>query len=131
MTDAKNYYATGRRKTAIAKVWIFPNQKGITINGKESPQYLLRANLQMLVEQPLISANSLDKFRVKASVLGGGVAGQAGAVQLGIARALVKYDEKLRSVMRRGGFLTRDPRKKERKKFGRKGARRSFQFTKR
>lgn len=131
MTETTNFYATGRRKNSIARVWIYPEQKGISINGKVSSQYLLRPTLQMRVEQPLKSVQSLEKFRVRAKVVGGGIAGQAGAVQLGIARALVRYDEKLRSTLRKGGFLTRDPRKKERKKAGRKGARRSFQYTKR
>ncbi|MBI3317431.1 MAG: 30S ribosomal protein S9 [Candidatus Omnitrophica bacterium] len=126
-----SFYATGRRKQAIARVWIFPGQKGFSINGREVPKYLQRANLQMLVEQPLKMAQAEDKFRIRARVTGGGLAGQAGAVSLGIARALLKFDENLRSTLRRGGFLTRDPREKERKKFGRKGARRSFQYTKR
>lgn len=131
MAETTNFYATGRRKNSTARVWIYPEQKGISINGKESSQYLLRPTLQMRVEQPLKSVQSLEKFRVRAKVTGGGIAGQAGAVQLGIARALVRFDEKLRSTLRKGGFLTRDPREKERKKAGRKGARRSFQYTKR
>ncbi len=131
MAEKKNYYATGRRKSSIARVWIYPEQKGISINGKESSQYLVRPTLQMKVEMPLKTIQSLEKFRIRAKVNGGGIAGQAGAVQLGIARALVTYDEKLRPALRKGGFLTRDPREKERKKFGRKGARRSFQYTKR
>lgn len=130
-SDAATFYATGRRKQAIARVWIFPGQKGFSINGREVPQYLQRANLQMLVEQPLKATQSQDKFRIRANVVGGGLAGQAGAVSLGIARALLKYDEKLRPLLRRNGFLTRDPREKERKKPGRKSARRSFQYTKR
>lgn len=125
------YYATGRRKGAVARVWLFPNQKGISVNRLEVGEYLKRANLQMLVEQPLKETQLLDQFHIRADVSGGGLAGQAGAVRLGIARALVKYDEKLRAVLRRGGHLTRDPREKERKKFGRKGARKSFQYTKR
>ncbi len=124
-------YATGRRKQAIARVWLFPNQKGILVNSQELGQYLKRANLQVLVEQPLKDTQLLEQFRVRAEVCGGGLAGQAGAIRLGIARALLQYDEKLRSVLRRGGYLTRDPRKKERKKPGRKGARKSFQYTKR
>ena len=130
MPDAV-YYATGRRKAAVARVWLFPGQKGILLNGQESAQYLKRGNLQVLVEQPLKLTQLLDQFRVRAKIHGGGVAGQAGAICLGIARALVKYDEKLQPALRQAGFLTRDPREKERKKFGRKGARRSFQYTKR
>ena len=128
---AANFYATGRRKNAIARVWIFPGQKGVSINGEDVAQYTERKNLQMIVEQPLKLAQLMEQFRVRAEVCGGGKAGQAGAVRLGIARALVSYDEKLRSLMRQGGLLTRDPRKKERKKPGRKGARKRFQYTKR
>lgn len=126
-----SFYATGRRKNAIARVWIFPGQKGITINGQESMEYLKRSNLQMIIEQPLQTAQAKDRFEVRAKVHGGGIAGQAGAIRLGIARALVASDEKWRSSMRQAGFLTRDPRKKERKKTGRKGARKRFQYTKR
>lgn len=125
------FYATGRRKRAVARVWLFHGQKGFTVNGETLDQYLQRANLKMLVEMPLKAAKLEDQFRVRADVLGGGLAGQAGAISLGIARALVKYDEKLRPVMRHDGFLTRDPREKERKKFGHKGARKRFQYTKR
>ena len=124
-------YATGRRKTAIARVWVFPGQKGFIVNGQDSAKYLKRANLQMLVEQPLKSANLLGQVRIRARVQGGGVAGQAGAIQLGIARAIVGLNPEMRTTLRKGGFMTRDPREKERKKPGRKGARRSFQFTKR
>lgn len=125
------YYATGRRKRSIARVWIVRGGKGFIINGQQPMEYLKRATLNMLVDQPMKSARMASEFGVRAKVHGGGVAGQAGAIQLGIARALVQYDEKLRSILRQGGFLTRDPREKERKKFGRKGARRSFQYTKR
>ena len=125
------YYATGRRKSAIARVWLFPNQKGMTINGKNSATYLTRSVLSQIVEMPLKAVQLDDRFRIRAKVHGGGISGQAGALSLGIARALLQYDENLRKVLRKNGFLTRDPREKERKKFGRKGARRSFQFTKR
>jgi small subunit ribosomal protein S9 len=124
-------YATGRRKRAIARVWLFQGQKGFTVNGQELSDYLKRANLKMLAEQPLKTAGMLDQFRVRAAVHGGGIAGQAGAISLGIARALLVHDAKLRSPLRQGGFLTRDPREKERKKPGRKGARKRFQYTKR
>ncbi len=126
-----SFYATGRRKRAIARVWLFQGQKGFTINGQDFVDYLKRGSLKIQAESPLKAAGLSDQFRVRVSTCGGGLAGQAGAVCLGIARALVRYDEKLRSVMRQNGFLTRDPREKERKKFGRKGARRSFQYTKR
>ena len=136
MTDASTaapstFYATGRRKQAIARVWLFAGQKGIVVNGEELGAYLKRDNLKMIVEQPFKLTNLMDQFRVRAEVKGGGSAGQAGAIRLGIARALLSYDSKLRSGLRQGGFLTRDPREKERKKFGRKGARKRFQYTKR
>ncbi len=124
-------YATGRRKSAIARVWIFPGQKGFSVNGLDSSKYLKRANLQMIVEQPLKAVNMLGQVRVRARVEGGGTAGQAGAIRLGIARALLDLNPESRSVLRQGGYLTRDPREKERKKAGRKGARRRFQYTKR
>ena len=123
--------ATGRRKRSIARVWIFPGQKGFTINGQASEKYLKRANLQMVVDQPIEAVKPKETIRIRARVQGGGSAGQAGAVRLGISRALVKLDEKFQPTLRKGGFLTRDPRQKERKKYGKKGARRGFQFTKR
>ncbi len=128
---AEVIYATGRRKSAIARVWIFPGQKGFTINGKDSAKYLKRANLQMVVDQPIQAVSPKEVVRIRARVIGGGIAGQAGAVRLGISRALVKLNEKFQPALRKGGFLTRDPRQKERKKYGKKGARRGFQFTKR
>lgn len=128
---AEIIYATGRRKSAIARVWIFPGQKGFTINGEDSAKYLKRANLQMVVDQPIQAVSPKEVLRIRARVLGGGIAGQAGAVRLGISRALVKLNEKFQPALRKGGFLTRDPRQKERKKYGKKGARRGFQFTKR
>lgn len=128
---AKTFYGTGRRKSAVARVWLFPGQKGFKINGKEPSNYLKRKSLEAIAERPLQSVELASSFAVRANVAGGGISGQAGAVSLGIARALVSYDEKLRSKLRKGGFLTRDPREKERKKYGRKGARRRFQYTKR
>lgn len=128
---ANIYYGTGRRKHAVARVSIFKGQKGMMINGRPSRDYLQNDQLQILMEQPLKVTNLIDQFRVRVKASGGGLAGQADAICLGIARALVTYDEKLRSELRRGGFMTRDPREKERKKPGRKGARRSFQYTKR
>ncbi len=125
------YYGTGRRKRAIARVWLFKGQKGFTINGQEFGDYLKRDSLKAAVEEPLKTAKAVDDFRVRARVHGGGIAGQAGAVRLGIARALLVYNETLKASLRHEGFLTRDPREKERKKSGRKGARRSFQYTKR
>jgi small subunit ribosomal protein S9 len=130
-TKSDSFYATGRRKEATARVWLFKGQKGFLINGKDFSKYLGRLNLQVLVEQPLKETNTLGQFRVKAQVIGGGISGQAGAIKLGIARALQIFDPSFRSLLRKNGHLTRDPRAKERKKPGRKGARRSFQFTKR
>ncbi len=129
--DSASFYGTGRRKSATARVWIFKNQKGFHVNGKALSVYFPRPDLQTLVEQPLKEANLSDQFRVRVNVAGGGIAGQAGAVRLGISRALVEFDSNLRSNLRRSGLLTRDPREKERKKPGRKSARRSFQYTKR
>ena len=126
-----SFYATGRRKQSIARVWLFAGQKGFTVNGFLPEQYLRRASLQMAVAEPLLVTQLTDQFRVRARVTGGGLAGQAGALKLGIARAIVSFDEKMRGKLRQAGLLTRDPREKERKKFGRKGARRSFQYTKR
>jgi len=131
MTKENVFYATGRRKRAIARVFLLKGQKGMTINGRPSRDYLQNDQLQIVIEKPLKTSNLLDQFRVNATTNGGGLSGQAEAVSLGIARALVEFDEKLRSDLRRNGLMTRDPREKERKKPGRKGARRSFQYTKR
>ena len=129
--SSTDFYGTGRRKSATARVWIFKGQKGFTVNGLDMKKYFPRLDLQIIVDQPLKETNQIGKFRVRVNVAGGGVAGQAGAVRLGIARALLKSDGTFREILRRNGFLTRDPREKERKKPGRKGARRSFQYTKR
>lgn len=136
MTSAKKatsgYYGTGRRKAATARVWLTEeSDKSFTVNTKPYEQFFTRETLRMIVNQPLELANLMDKFQIRATVDGGGPSGQAGAVRLGIARALLRFDSNLRSTLRRGGLLTRDPRAKERKKYGRKGARRSFQYTKR
>ena len=124
-------YATGRRKNAVARVWIKPGKGVITINGKEEKLYFARPVLRMIVRQPLIAAARDGQFDVIATVSGGGLSGQAGAVRHGISRALVAYEPGLRPVLKPGGFLTRDPRAVERKKYGRPKARRSFQFSKR
>ncbi|MFA6600331.1 MAG: 30S ribosomal protein S9 [Candidatus Omnitrophota bacterium] len=125
------FYGTGRRKNAIARVWLLKGQKGVAINGREAMEYLKRENLLTMVEKPLKTVKLTEDFKIRAQVHGGGVAGQAGAISLGVARALIQYNESLRPALRREGVLTRDPREKERKKPGRKGARRSFQYTKR
>lgn len=125
------YLATGRRKNAIARVRMTPGSGGITINNADILSYCKRETLKMDIEQPLEITESLDKFDITASVIGGGLSGQAGAVRLGIARALVQYSEDFRPALRQGGFLTRDPREKERKKYGLAKARKRFQFSKR
>ena len=124
-------YATGRRKNAVARVWIKPGKGSITINGKDEKVYFARPVLRMIVRQPLIAAARDGQFDVVVTVTGGGLSGQAGAVRHGISRALVAYEPGLRPVLKPGGFLTRDPRAVERKKYGRPKARRSFQFSKR
>ncbi|MBL8087818.1 MAG: 30S ribosomal protein S9 [Chthonomonas sp.] len=124
-------YGTGRRKSAIARVWLKPGEGKININGREHAEYLGRPVLEILVNSPFAHLGYEGKFDVMATAKGGGITGQAGAVRLGIARALVEMDENLRKPLRAGGFLTRDPRIKERKKYGRKKARRGFQFVKR
>ena len=124
-------YATGKRKNAIARVWVKPGSGKITVNGKDQEQYFARPVLRMVIEQPLIETDRRTEFDVICTVKGSGLSGQAGAVRHGIARALVNYEPGLRSVLKPFGFLTRDPRTVERKKYGRAKARRSFQFSKR
>jgi small subunit ribosomal protein S9 len=124
-------YATGKRKDAVARVWIKPGAGKITVNAKDFSQYFARPVLQMLLKQPLQAANRLNQFDVTATVTGGGLSGQAGAVRHGISKALTYYEPELRGVLKKGGFLTRDSRVVERKKYGRVKARRSFQFSKR
>jgi len=132
LADGLTYYATGKRKNATAKVWLVPDGSGtITVNGRELPDYVQRRTLEMIVMQPLRLTETEEQFDVKAKVLGGGISGQAGALRHGISKALVLANPELRPPLRRGGFLTRDPRVKERKKYGRKRARRGFQFSKR
>ena len=124
-------YATGKRKTAVARVWIKPGAGRITVNDRDHTDYFGRAVLQMIIKQPLVAADRNDQFDVVCTVKGSGPSGQAGAVRHGIARALTFYEPELRPVLKKGGFLTRDSRVVERKKYGRKKARRSFQFSKR
>ncbi len=132
MADGNTYYATGHRKNATAKVWLVPGGSGnVTVNGRALPDYVQRRTLEILVLQPLNLTETLEQYDVKAKVLGGGISGQAGALRHGISKALIVADPELRPPLRRGGFLTRDPRVKERKKYGRKRARRGFQFSKR
>jgi small subunit ribosomal protein S9 len=125
------FQGTGRRKRSIARVRIALGQGVITVNKKPMDEYFPRQTLQQMVRQPLEATQSLSRFNIDVKTEGGGIAGQAGAVRHGIARALVEMDESLREVLRKGGLLTRDPREKESKKYGRKRARKRFQFSKR
>lgn len=124
-------YATGRRKNAIARVWIKPGTGKITVNKRPVETYFARPVLRMLLNQPFQVTDRLGQFDVICTVVGGGLSGQAGAVRHGISRALTYYEPGLRSILKQGGFLTRDSREVERKKYGRAKARRSFQFSKR
>jgi small subunit ribosomal protein S9 len=124
-------YATGKRKDAVARVWIKPGSGTITVNAKAVEVFFARPVLRMLIQQPLVSANRQTQYEVVCTVSGGGLSGQAGAVRHGISKALTYYEPDLRPVLKRGGFLTRDSRVVERKKYGRAKARRSFQFSKR
>ena len=124
-------YATGKRKDAIARVWVKPGSGKIIVNDKEFATYFARPVLQMILNQPIVASNRVGQFDIIASVKGGGLSGQAGAVRHGISKALTYYEPALRSVLKKGGFLTRDSRTVERKKYGRAKARRSFQFSKR
>jgi small subunit ribosomal protein S9 len=124
-------YATGKRKNAIARVWIKPGAGKISVNTKDFAAYFARPVLQMLLKQPLQAVNRLSQFDVTATVSGGGLSGQAGAVRHGISKALTYYEPDLRPTLKKGGFLTRDSRVVERKKYGKMKARRSFQFSKR
>ena len=125
------HYATGRRKTSIARVWLQEGDKEILVNGQKFETYFPQETSRMIIQQPFEATKLAERFGVRVEVKGGGLLGQAGAVRLGISRALLEFDENLRPVLRKSGFLTRDSRKKERKKFGHKKARRSFQYTKR
>jgi small subunit ribosomal protein S9 len=124
-------YATGRRKNAVARVWVKPGKGGIEINGKSATKYFARPVLRMLINQPFLVADRYQQFDVFATVTGGGLSGQAGALRHGISRALTYYEPALRPILKKAGFLTRDPRVVERKKYGKMKARRSFQFSKR
>src|SRR3712207_5643910 len=124
-------YATGRRKDAVARVWVKPGKGAIEVNGKPAARYFARPVLRMLITQPFLVADRYQQFDVMATVSGGGLSGQAGALRHGISRALTHYEPELRPILKKAGFLTRDPRVVERKKYGRAKARRSFQFSKR
>jgi small subunit ribosomal protein S9 len=124
-------YATGKRKNAVARVWVRPGAGRMLINGRESNVYFARPVLRMLIAQPFVVANRVDQFDVWCTVTGGGLSGQAGAVRHGISKALTYFEPDLRPVLKSGGFLTRDSRVVERKKYGKMKARRSYQFSKR
>lgn len=124
-------YATGKRKDAVARVWLKPGSGKVTVNDKTVEVYFARPVLRMLIQQPLVASNRNGQYDVICTVAGGGLSGQAGAVRHGISKALTYYEPDLRGVLKRGGFLTRDPRVVERKKYGKAKARRSFQFSKR
>lgn len=125
------YAGTGRRKTSVARVRLLPGEGKVIINNRVLAEYFGKKTLEMIVKQPLVLTNTEGRFDVMAKVEGGGITGQAGAIRLGIARALLKADANIRPILKRAGFLTRDPRMKERKKYGLKGARRAPQFSKR
>jgi small subunit ribosomal protein S9 len=129
--DLGRSYATGKRKDAVARVWLKQGPGNIIINGKSSDDYFARPVLRMLISQPLVASDRKEQFDVICSVTGGGLSGQAGAVRHGISKALVLFEPELKKVLKSGGFLTRDSRVVERKKYGRRKARRSFQFSKR
>lgn len=124
-------YATGKRKNAVARVWIKPGKGKVTVNGKDFVAYFARPVLQLIVQQPIIATDRKGSFDVNVTVAGGGLSGQAGAVRHGISKALNFFEPELRAVLKKGGFLTRDSRVVERKKYGKAKARRSFQFSKR
>ena len=131
MNEGIEYYATGRRKTSTARVFLRPGEGKMVVNDRDLDDYFARETLKMVVKQPLAITETADKFDVHATVEGGGGSGQAGAIRHGIARALLEYNGELRERLKGAGFLTRDPRKKERKKYGQPGARKRFQFSKR
>ena len=132
MYDTKQFfYGTGRRKNSVARVRLYPGNGAITINGRDIDDYFGLETLKLIVRQPMTLTDTLGKFDIVCTVAGGGVSGQAGAIRHGIARALIVVDENYRSALKAAGFLTRDPRMKERKKYGLKAARRAPQFSKR
>ena len=126
-----SYYGTGRRKTAAARVYLRPGAGQLKVNGRTLDEYFPNEVLKMVIKQPLLLTETSEKFDIEVTVAGGGSAGQAGAIRHGISRALLEYNGELRDRLKSAGLLTRDPRKKERKKYGQKGARARFQFSKR
>ena len=131
MEVEEKFYATGKRKESIAKVWLERGEGNISINKRDLKEYFRRDSLETNVKSPLVLTETLESYDVKVTVMGGGLSGQSGAVRLGIARALTETDPNLRIPLKRAGFLTRDAREVERKKYGQPGARKKFQFSKR
>ncbi len=131
MANTARYYGTGRRKSSIARVYLVPGSGNVTINKRNIDEYFGLETLKVIVRQPLVATDNADKFDVLVNVKGGGYTGQAGAIRHGIARALLEADADYRPVLKKAGYLTRDPRMKERKKYGLKAARRAPQFSKR
>ena len=131
MNETIQYYGTGRRKTATARVFLRPGAGSLKINERDIDDFFSRETLKMVVKQPLALTETADKFDIFVTVEGGGASGQAGAIRHGISRALLEFNSELRERLKGAGFLTRDPRKKERKKYGQPGARKRFQFSKR
>ncbi len=131
MESGNVFYATGKRKDSVAKVWLTPGNGKIVVNNKDLNEYFDLNVARDLLSSPLVLTEKTDEFDVKVTVMGGGKSGQAGAIRLGVSKALVLTDPELRGVLKSAGFLTRDSRQKERKKYGKKGARASFQFSKR
>jgi small subunit ribosomal protein S9 len=125
------FYGTGKRKTSVSRTRLYKGTGSITVNGRELGDYFPRATLQMIIRQPLKLTKTLEKFNIACRVTGGGLSGQAQAVRHGISRALLEFDPEMRGVLKRAGFLTRDSRVKERKKYGQRGARARFQYSKR
>jgi small subunit ribosomal protein S9 len=131
MVKENTYYATGKRKNAIAKTWMKPGKGEIIINDRPVDEYFTVESAKRIIIQPLVLTNKLDSYDVKVRILGGGYSGQAGAIRHGITKALMLIDPDLRATLKKAGFVKRDPRVKERKKYGQKGARARFQFSKR
>jgi small subunit ribosomal protein S9 len=127
----QRFYATGKRKTAVARVWLQPGAGQVTINKKPLDKYVDRETAKMVINQPLVLTGTFGKMDVAVNVHGGGTSGQAGAIRHGITKALLEFNPEFREVLKRAGFLTRDPRAKERKKYGQPGARARFQYSKR
>ncbi|MDI6704175.1 MAG: 30S ribosomal protein S9 [bacterium] len=125
------FYGTGKRKRAVARVWLLPGDGKIMVNGKEMDEYFGRKYLVASVRQPMVLTDTINKFDVRANIKGGGVLGQVGALRHGISRALVQANEEFRPILKKSGFLTRDPREHERKKYGQAGRRKRFQYSKR